>query len=90
MANDNNIQEILKNQEQTCVGEVLRNHRHSPTSPTHNYIYRNCNAGNAVNYAIRIGVLPRPDTIQCHFCPKQAQQCHHHLGYKKEHWLCFC
>lgn len=84
MANDNNIQEILKNQErETCAGEVLRNHRHSPTSPAHNYR----NRSSAVNYAIRAGLLPRPDTLQCHFCPAQAFQYHHYLGYKIEHRL---
>jgi len=50
-------------------------------------------AKNAVNYAIKIGKLPRPDTLQCHYylqnpnCEKQAKQYHHHKGYAPEHWL---
>lgn len=41
----------------------------------------------AVNNAITSGKLPRPDTLQCHYCPAQAKQYHHHKGYAKEHWL---
>ena len=41
----------------------------------------------AVNDAIRTGKLPRPDILQCHFCPAQAEQYHHHKGYTQEHWL---
>jgi len=44
-------------------------------------------AVNAVNHAIRDGRFPRPDTLMCHYCPAQAQQYHHHLGYAPEHWL---
>ena len=44
-------------------------------------------AKNAVNYAVISGKLPRPDTLLCHYCPKPAQQYHHHKGYAKEHWL---
>ena len=41
----------------------------------------------AINNAIRAGKLPRPDTLQCHYCPKPAQHYHHWHGYEKEHWL---
>lgn len=44
-------------------------------------------AGNAVNNAIRAGKLPRPNTLQCHYCSEQAEQYHHHLGYALEHLL---
>ena len=42
---------------------------------------------NAVNNAIRYGKLARPDTQPCLYCPKPAQQYHHHKGYTKEYWL---
>ena len=41
----------------------------------------------AIREAIRIGQLPRPDSLQCHYCPAQAEQYHHYLGYEPEHWL---
>lgn len=44
-------------------------------------------ANKAVSNAIRDGKLPRPDTLQCNYCPKQAEQYHHWKGYAKEHWL---
>lgn len=44
-------------------------------------------ATDAVGYAIRIGKLPRPDTLLCHYCPNPAQQYHHHKGYAPEHRL---
>jgi len=44
-------------------------------------------AKDAVNYAIKTGRLIRPDTLQCHYCPAQAKQYHHHKGYEHEHWL---
>ncbi len=40
----------------------------------------------AVNYAVKTGKLPRPDTLQCS-CGKQAQEYHHYKGYAKKHWL---
>lgn len=40
-----------------------------------------------VNNAIVAGRLPRPDTLQCHYCRKQATQYHHCNGYAKEHWF---
>jgi len=40
-----------------------------------------------VNNAIRIGKLPRPDSLQCHYCHEQAREYHHHKGYAPEHWL---
>lgn len=44
-------------------------------------------AENAVNYAVTVGKLSRPNTLLCHYCSKQAQQYHHWHGYEKEHWL---
>ena len=41
----------------------------------------------AVNNAIRAGILPRPDSLECHDCPKKAKQYHHHKGYEPEFWL---
>ncbi len=40
-----------------------------------------------VNHAIQAGELPRPDTLLCAQCGKQAREYHHHLGYAPEHWL---
>ena len=44
-------------------------------------------ARRVVNHAIRVGKLPRPDTLKCHYCPKKAKEYHHHKGYEPEHWL---
>lgn len=44
-------------------------------------------ANHAVNNAITSGRLPRPDTMKCNYCPKQAQQYHHWHGYEPERWL---
>lgn len=41
----------------------------------------------AVANAVRDGKLPRVWTRQCTYCPKQAQQYHHHNGYEHEHRL---
>lgn len=40
-----------------------------------------------VCYAVKTGRLPRPNTLQCHYCPAQAEQYHHRLGYAPEHWF---
>jgi len=40
----------------------------------------------AVNEAIRIGKLPRPDTLLCHYGDHPAEQ-YHHWSYLPEHWL---
>ncbi len=42
---------------------------------------------NTVSYAIQIGKLSHIDTLQCHYCPMQAEQYHHHKGYEPKHWL---
>ena len=44
-------------------------------------------ARHAVGYEIRVGRLSRPNTKQCHCCPKQAQHYHHYKGYTKANWL---
>lgn len=43
-------------------------------------------AVNAVNIAIKAGKIPRPNTLQCHYCPAQAKD-YHHTNYTPEHWL---
>lgn len=40
-----------------------------------------------VNIAVRKGQLPRPDSLQCHYCSAQAKEYHHYNGYAPEHWL---
>ena len=44
-------------------------------------------ARSAVNYAVRTGKLPKPETLKCVYCGKQAQQCHHWHSYEPEHQL---
>lgn len=50
-------------------------------------------ARKAVNHAIRVGRLPQPGSLLCHYylqkpdCEKQAKEYHHHKGYAPEHWL---
>lgn len=41
----------------------------------------------AVIKAVKTGRLPRPDSLQCHYCPAQANQYHHHNGYEPIHYL---
>ncbi|GEM_PF-1803579 len=44
-------------------------------------------AKHAVNHTITAGKLPRANTRRCYYCPEQAEQYHHWLGYEPEHWL---
>lgn len=44
-------------------------------------------ARQVIRNAIRNGKMPRPDTLQCHYCPNKAKQYHHWHGYAPEHWL---
>ena len=44
-------------------------------------------AKKAVYYSIKIGRLPRPDTLFCHYCNHPAEHYHHWQGYEPEHWL---
>jgi len=44
-------------------------------------------AKNAVAYAVRVGKLPPVNTLQCHYCPTQAEHYHHHKGYEPKFWL---
>lgn len=44
-------------------------------------------AKNAIAYQIRYYGFPKPSTLMCVLCKKQAQEYHHYLGYTKEHWL---
>lgn len=41
----------------------------------------------AVGNAVERGKLPRVRTLQCTYCPNQAQGYHHHKGYAPEHRL---
>lgn len=41
---------------------------------------------NAVNHAIQVGKLPRPDSLFCKYCYEKAVQ-YHHPSYKSEHKL---
>ena len=43
----------------------------------------------ALSNAVRDGKLAPITTLQCSYCPKQAEQYHHHRGYAPEHWLDF-
>lgn len=40
-----------------------------------------------VSHAIEASKLSRPDTLQCNYCPNQAQEYHHYKGYAQKHWL---
>ena len=46
-------------------------------------------AREAANNAIRTGTLKPVSELQCTYedCNHQAQEYHHHLGYKQDHWL---
>lgn len=44
-------------------------------------------AKHAVNNAIQVGKLPRPDNLRCHYCDHPAKHYHHYKGYAPEHWL---
>jgi hypothetical protein len=41
----------------------------------------------AVKYAVKIGKLAKPKTLQCSYCPEKASLYHHNKGYGKEHRL---
>jgi len=54
--------------------------------------YRTCHpervlAHQVVRDAIKAGKLPRPNTLQCHYCPEKGKHYHHHKGYEPEHFL---
>ncbi len=44
-------------------------------------------ARHAIGNEICHGRLPRPNTKQCHCCPRQARYYHHYKGYNKANWL---
>lgn len=44
-------------------------------------------ARNAVRQKINTGKMNYARMLACAFCGKQASSWHHHLGYKKQHWL---
>lgn len=88
---------VHKNYRQTEKGKevfrkaIFRHHRTEKFKATQKrYITRypeRCKARDAVNYAVQAGNLPRPNTLQCHYCDVQAEQYHHHLGYESKHYL---
>lgn len=40
-----------------------------------------------VNNSIKGMKLPKPNTLPCYCCNRQAEQYHHYLGYEPEHWF---
>lgn len=44
-------------------------------------------AQRAVNHAVIIGKLVRPNTLVCRYCGAKAQKYHHHKGYARECWF---
>ena len=44
-------------------------------------------ARNVVEWAVRKGTLPRPDSLPCHYCPNPAKEYHHWKGYAPENRL---
>ena len=44
-------------------------------------------AASAVSYEVKRGYMIPAKTLPCRDCGKSAQEYHHHLGYKKPHWL---
>jgi hypothetical protein len=39
-------------------------------------------ANRSISHAVRDNKLPHPNTLQCHYCPKQAEE-YHHPDYSK-------
>ena len=67
-----------ENGKQICLQNVKRYQKRNPDKRR---------AHQKVNNVIQVGRLPRPNILQCYYCPEKAEQYHHHLGYKPEHWL---
>lgn len=65
---------------QSAKGKATIRNRQRKESP------EQIKARSAVSKAIKIGKLPRPDTLKCS-CGEKAKQYHHHKGYAPEHWL---
>lgn len=70
------------------------NHRYKISSKgkqLHRKYYRDYpikhKARSVVSNAVQTGKLPRPNSLQCHYCSNQAEQYHHWRGYEKKHWL---
>ncbi len=34
-----------------------------------------------------MGLMPSAKVRKCHYCEARAEEYHHHMGYKFEHWL---
>lgn len=69
----------VRHYQQTKKGKVAKRiweKRYNICHPEYN------KAVGAVQYAIKIGILPRPNTLPCHSCPAQAEQ-YHHPDYSK-------
>jgi hypothetical protein len=68
----------------TEKGKITRNQN------ARNYRKKNSQkikARNAVNYEIKQKRLKHPTDFKCMYCPDNAKEYHHHLGYAKENWL---
>ena len=86
----------LAQHQKTKIGKIARKrHRQSEKGKaTHKRAYQKYAANHperrkakdAVNNAIKSGKLPQPNTLNCNYCPKQAEQ-YHHPSYEPEHWL---
>lgn len=83
----------VKNYQETVKGKVAhRRYKQSRKGRAAQKLFREhhqnyIKAIRSINSAVIAGKLSRPDTLQCHYCPNQAQEYHHHKGYEKEHWL---
>ncbi len=73
-----------KRYSQSEKGKVIRR----KASKRYNLRYpERIKAKNAVDNAVASGKIPRIKTLKCNYCPKQAEQYHHYLGYAPEHWF---
>ena len=82
-----------KKYSQTERGKIARiRYRQTEKGKAYNKRYylrypERCKAKSAVQYAIKIGKLSRPNILQCSYGKHQAQQYHHHKGYAPKYWL---
>jgi hypothetical protein len=69
---------------QTQKGKEIQkksSHRHRQLFP------EQIKAQNAVMNAIKVGKLPKAKILKCFYCPRQANEYHHHLGYEIKYRL---
>lgn len=78
----------FKRYRQSEKGRIARRIAHRIGDKRYSNLYpERRKARKAISNAIHAGRLPRPDTLQCHYCPAQAKEYHHHKGYEPEYWL---